>query len=76
MVVFFNNKCCVGCDMKIGQELEMIRELRNLSVIDICNAMGITESEYRHMVYRNRRPTIYQLIMFIIATQHHLEFVK
>ena len=61
--------------MGIGQELEMIRKLRGLSVIDICNAMDLTEMQYHYIVLYNRRPTVYQLIMFISTTRHPLDSI-
>ena len=62
--------------MGIGHELETIRKLRGLTVIDICNAMNLTEFEYHHIVAYDKCPTVYQLIMFISVTRHSLESVK
>ncbi len=59
--------------MTLGHEIEYIRTLRNLSVIEVCNTMGVTESEYRNIIYNHIHPTIYQLVMFISITRHPLE---
>lgn len=61
--------------MTLGREMEYIRVLRKLSIVDVCNAMGISESEYRHIIYHQYRPTTYQLIMFISATCHSLNSI-
>lgn len=59
--------------MTLGREIESVRIKRHLSVIDVCNAMNVSESEYRHIVMQNKRPTTYQLIMFLSLARHHLE---
>lgn len=61
--------------MTLGREIEHIRLMRNLSVLDVCNAMGISEPEYRSMVVHRYHPSVYQLIMFILLTEHHLDSV-
>ena len=55
--------------MRLCQELEMIREKCGLTVVDVCNIMDITPGQYRRLLAHNRRPSIYQLIMFFNATQ-------
>lgn len=61
--------------MTLGYEIEYIRTLRNLSIIDVCNVMGVSESEYRNIIYNHTRPTTYQLIMFISVAHHHINSV-
>lgn len=56
----------------IGSELEQIRQQCGISVLDICNALGVSESEYMRIKTNKVRPTTYQLIMFICATRHPL----
>lgn len=59
--------------MTLGREIESVRLLRNLSVLDVCNAMGISESEYNHMVVHQYYPTVFQLIMFVSLAEYPLE---
>ena len=46
-----------------------------MSIVDVCNAMGISEPEYRCMVVHRYHPSVYQLIMFILLSEHCLDFV-
>lgn len=62
--------------MKLGQEIESIRKNCGFSVVDICNAMGIEEPEYNHIVHGKQKPTTYQLIMFISLTRKPLATIK
>ncbi len=61
--------------MRLGHEIETMRKMYNLSIVDICNAMGITETEYRHLVLGRYHPTVYQIIMLIISTHIPLESI-
>ncbi len=59
--------------MTLGREIEHIRLMRNLSVLDVCNAMGISEPEYKRMIVHQYYPTVFQLIMFVSLAEHPLE---
>ncbi len=61
-----------GGTMNIGTDLEKIRKLRNMSIVDVCNVMGVSESEYIRLITNKKHPTTYQLIMFICVTCHPL----
>lgn len=62
-----------GLKMTLGREIEHIRLLRNLSVLDVCNAMGISEPEYSRLVVHQYYPTVFQLIMFVSLAEYPLE---
>lgn len=60
--------------MRIGQQMEQIRQKKNIPVFIICNALNlITEMEYHNIKTGRIQPTAYQMIMFMIATRHHLD---
>lgn len=61
--------------MSIGQELEYIRKKCGLSIIDVCNSMNVSESEYNYMCSHSIKPNTYQLIMFISASKHPISFI-
>ncbi len=65
----------MGCFMTVGQELEFIRKKSGVSILEICNALNVSESEYRHICSDTINPTIYQLIMFIFVCRRALSFV-
>ena len=56
--------------MANGRQIELIRQQCGLSVVDVCNIMGVTEGEYRRIITNKLQPTIYQLCMFISETKH------
>ena len=59
-----------------GRQLESIRIQCGLSVIDMCNIMGITEGDWRRIIKNKMRPNVYQLCLFITATEHPLDGIK
>lgn len=61
--------------MGVGREIESIRKTCNLSVIDVCNILHVTEDEYHHIVSYDCYLTNYQLIMFISATKKPLKSI-
>lgn len=71
MVVFY----IMGANMTIGQELEFIRKKAGLSIVDICNIMDVSETDYEKICSGSVVSTIYQLIMIISSCQHALSFV-
>ena len=62
-----------GLKMTLGREIEHIRLLRNLSVLDVCNAMGISEPEYSRLIVHQYYQTVFQLIMFVSLAECPLE---
>lgn len=65
----------MGVIMKIGQELEFIRKKSGVSILEICNALDVSESEYRRIYSGTINPTTYQLIMFISVCRCALDFI-
>ena len=61
-----------GLDMFLGQEIEQIRIKRGISVVCICNALNMSETEYLHFVSRGKKLSNYQMIMFMDETRHGL----
>ncbi|MBQ2844608.1 MAG: helix-turn-helix transcriptional regulator [Alphaproteobacteria bacterium] len=61
--------------MTVGQELEFIRKKSGVSILEICNALNVSESEYRNICSDAINPTIYQLIMFVFVCRRALSFV-
>lgn len=60
--------------MKIGVQIEQIRQEMGLSVVFMCNAMNLTPSEYARLAVGRYTPNTFQLIGFIGATGRSLEF--
>ncbi len=56
-----------------GRQLETIRTECKISVIDVCNIMGIDEGDWRRIITNKIQPTTYQLCMFIIETERALK---
>lgn len=74
MVVFYY---FMGECMEIGTELEQIRLECGLSIVDVCNILGLTcESEYNKIRSGEIIPNTYQLIMFICATHRPLKSIN
>ena len=61
--------------MMIAQEIEFLRQKHGFSIIDVCNALNVTEKEYEKIVKHNRTFSIYQLIMFLDLVQHPIETI-
>ena len=62
-----------GVKMRLAQEIEEIRKKCGLTLTDMCNIMNTSEAGYRYLIAYNVRPTNYQLITFIMATEHGLK---
>ena len=62
--------------MRIGLEIEQIRQELGLSVVFMCNAMDLTMGEYQRLLCGRYRLNIFQLIGFIGATRHPLPLDK
>ena len=58
----------MGCNMRIGLEIEQIRQELGLSVVFMCNAMDLTTGEYQRLLCGRYRLNIFQLIGFIGTT--------
>lgn len=54
--------------MRIGLEIEQIRQELGLSVVFMCNAMDLTTGEYQKLLCGRYRLNIFQLIGVIGAT--------
>lgn len=74
MVLFHSLE--VGLVMKVGQEIESIRKKLGFSVVFMCNAFNISETDYYKIITGKYRLNTYQLIMFIDATKTPLESIK
>lgn len=59
--------------MTIGKEIEKIQKEKDIPILFICNAMGITEAQYYAIIAGKYRPSTYQLIMFVAATKTPLK---
>ena len=59
--------------MKIGVQIEQIRQEMGLSVVFMCNAMNLTPGEYARLAVGRYTPSTFQLIGFIGATGRSLE---
>ncbi len=67
LVVFF-----LGAHMKIGVQIEQIRQKMGLSIVFMCNAMDLTPGEYERLAIGRYSLNTFQLISFISATRHSL----
>lgn len=56
--------------MTFGQEIEYIRKLRGYTVVDMCNALNILETDYMHIIARGGPLSVYQKIMLVAVTKH------
>ena len=68
----FSGGFLLGGNMRIGLEIEQIRQKLGLSVVFMCNAMDLTTGEYQKLLCGRYRLNIFQLIGFIGATCHPL----
>jgi len=59
--------------MFIGHQMEKIRKECGLTVVDMCNALSISEGDWRRIAGGRLSPTTYQLCMFIMETRHGLD---
>ena len=62
--------------MTLGQEIEIIRRECNLPMRVVCDIFNTTEGEYHQITTGRRRPTVFQLIMFIDATRRPLNSIN
>ena len=69
---YFGGFLFMGVTMYLGQEIEQVRIKRGLSIIDVCNILNMTESEYRHFIAYGKCLSNFYLIMFMNDTRHTL----
>ncbi len=62
--------------MRVGAEIESIRQQRGLSVVFMCNVFNVNEQEYWHIVSGRRKLTTFDLIMFISSVPAPLYSIK
>ncbi len=62
--------------MRIGTEIDDIRKMRGLSIIDMCNIFNVSEKEYCQIISGRYVLSTFQLIMFISAVCMPLESVR
>ncbi len=54
------------------QKLEIARKMTQISVVEICTALGFTEvTEYEKLINGNKALSTYQKIMIFIAFGHY-----
>ena len=75
VVVFVLTKT-MGVVMTLGQEIEYIRKLRGFSVVYMCNALNILETDYMHIISHGGPLSIYQKIMLVAATEHPFDLMS
>lgn len=61
--------------MRLGQEIEKIRREIGLNVVCMCNIFETDERGYYEIVSGKRKPTVFQLIMFIDTTHCPIEIL-
>ena len=59
--------------MTLGQEIEMVRIKCGMTDVDVFNALNITAAQYHLLKTGRYKPTVFQLICFISATNHYLD---
>ena len=59
--------------MKPGKEIERIRCECGLSVVDMCNVMNMTESDYRALIIGMYTLSVFQCICLICCTRRPLD---
>lgn len=74
VVVFVLSKKGVG--MTLGQEIEYIRKLRGFSVVYMCNALNILETDYMHIISHGGPLSLYQKIMLVAATEYPFDLMS
>ena len=62
--------------MSIIREIEEYRKAHNIPIYQMCNILDVTEASYNSMLLHNIRPDVYQMIMFICATEHPLSTLE
>lgn len=65
-----------GAVMKVGQEIESIRKKLGFSVVFMCNAFNVSESDYYKIIAGKYCLNTYQLIMFLDATKTPLKSIE
>ena len=56
--------------MKFGEEIEYIRKLRGYSVVDMCNILEVSESEYLRIIAHSGPLSIRQKIALVVAMEY------
>ena len=56
--------------MTFGQEIEHIRKLRGYTIIDMCDILGVHESEYKHIIAHGGPLNTYQKISLVVAMEY------
>lgn len=59
----------MAANMTIGQELEFIRKKAGLSIVDICNIMDVSETDYEKICSGSVVPT---RVKFCVKKSRHL----
>lgn len=64
----------MGVKMRIGQQIEQIRQKQNIPIFHMCDVFMVEcEADYHSIKNGHVRPTNFQLIMFIMVTQCSLD---
>ena len=60
--------------MLTGRHIETARIHAGIPVYIMCTALDLPgENEYKFLVYKNRKPTVYQQIMLVTLFEYHPE---
>ncbi|MBR2012512.1 MAG: hypothetical protein IKA08_04620 [Alphaproteobacteria bacterium] len=59
--------------MTFGQEIEYMRRKRNYSIVDMCNTLGISDSDYMRLINGSYKLDIQQKILLVSAMRHPFE---
>jgi hypothetical protein len=57
--------------MTFGQEIEPIRKLRGYTIIDMCDILGVHESEYKHIISHGGPLNTYQKYPWLLRWNTH-----
>lgn len=61
--------------MSVGAEVEQFRKKYRFTVVCMCNAMDMTESEYNQFIHGRYTPAAYQLVWLLIAFRCPLDSI-
>lgn len=75
VVVFVLTKT-MGAVMTLGQEIEYIRKLRGFSIVYMCNALNVLETDYMHIISHSGPLSTYQKIMLVAATEYPFDLMS
>ena len=59
--------------MAFGQEIEFMRKNRGYSIVDMCNTLMITETEYARLINGRYKLDIEQKILLVAAMCHQFD---